>query len=78
VLRRSSRPENSRTDAYGLYRRAALSANVAVAVMLYAFGDGDANLRSVSRCNRNDAAGNVAVMHAAGRRSCVGAMARWM
>jgi hypothetical protein len=46
--------------------------------MLYAFGDGDANLRSVSRCNRNDAAGNVAVMHAAGRRSCVGAMARWM
>ena len=40
-------------------------ANVAVAVMLYAWRDGDANMRSVWLCTRNDAIGNVAVMAAA-------------
>ena len=33
--------------------------------MLYAFRDGDANLRSVWLCSRNDAIGNLAVMLAA-------------
>ena len=43
----------------------ALAANVGVALMLYAFRDGDANMRSVWLCTRNDAIGNVAVMLAA-------------
>jgi Co/Zn/Cd efflux system component len=43
----------------------ALVANVAVAVMLYAFREGDANMRSVWLCSRNDAIGNIAVMLAA-------------
>ncbi len=43
----------------------ALLANVSVAAMLYAFRDGDANMRSVWLCTRNDAIGNVAVMAAA-------------
>ena len=43
----------------------ALIANVLVALMLYAFRDGDANMRSVWLCSRNDAIGNIAVMLAA-------------
>jgi Co/Zn/Cd efflux system component len=43
----------------------ALVANVAVAVMLYAYREGDANMRSVWLCSRNDAIGNVAVILAA-------------
>ncbi len=43
----------------------ALLANGGVAVMLYAFRNGDANMRSVWLCSRNDAIGNVAVMLAA-------------
>jgi Co/Zn/Cd efflux system component len=43
----------------------ALLANVAVALMLYAFREGDANMRSVWLCSRNDAIGNLAVMAAA-------------
>lgn len=43
----------------------ALVVNVAVALMLYAFREGDANMRSVWLCSRNDAIGNVAVMVAA-------------
>jgi Co/Zn/Cd efflux system component len=43
----------------------ALISNVAVAWMLYAFREGDANMRSVWLCSRNDAIGNVAVMFAA-------------
>jgi Co/Zn/Cd efflux system component len=43
----------------------ALAANVAVAWMLYAFREGDANMRSVWLCSRNDAIGNVAVFLAA-------------
>ena len=43
----------------------ALVANVAVAVMLFRFRAGDANMRSVWICSRNDAIGNVAVMLAA-------------
>jgi Co/Zn/Cd efflux system component len=44
---------------------AALVANLGVALMLYRFRSGDANMRSVWICSRNDAIGNVAVMLAA-------------
>ena len=44
---------------------AALLANVGVALMLYRYRTGDANMRSVWLCSRNDAIGNVAVMIAA-------------
>ena len=43
----------------------ALVANMAVAAMLYAYREGDANMRSVWLCSRNDAIGNIAVMLAA-------------
>jgi len=43
----------------------ALAANVGVAIALYAWRDGDANMRSIWLCTRNDAIGNVAVMGAA-------------
>jgi Co/Zn/Cd efflux system component len=42
-----------------------LAANVGVALMLYRYRTGDANMRSVWICSRNDAIGNVAVMFAA-------------
>ncbi|MDO8608879.1 MAG: cation transporter [Phaeospirillum sp.] len=43
----------------------ALIANGAVAAMLYAFREGDSNMRSVWICSRNDAIGNIAVLAAA-------------
>ncbi|MCY6412583.1 cation transporter [Acinetobacter sp. VNH17] len=43
----------------------ALAVNVVVALMLYAFRDGDANMRSVWLCSRNDAIANIAVIIAA-------------
>lgn len=43
----------------------ALAANAGVALLLYAFREGDANMRSVWLCSRNDAIGNIAVMLAA-------------
>ena len=43
----------------------ALAANLGVAVLLYAWREGDANMRSVWLCTRNDALGNLAVMAAA-------------
>jgi cation diffusion facilitator family transporter len=43
----------------------ALLANVASVVILMRYKDGDANVRSVWLCSRNDAIGNVAVMVAA-------------
>jgi Co/Zn/Cd efflux system component len=43
----------------------ALAANVGVALLLYRYRTGDANMRSVWICSRNDAIGNVAVMMAA-------------
>ncbi|HWU94511.1 MAG TPA: cation transporter [Sphingomonas sp.] len=43
----------------------ALAANVAVALILYRFRSGEANMRSVWICSRNDAIGNVAVVAAA-------------
>jgi Co/Zn/Cd efflux system component len=44
---------------------AALAVNVTAALLLFRFRDGDANVRSVWLCSRNDAIGNVAVMLAA-------------
>ena len=49
----------------GLLGALALAANVVVAVLLFAWRDGDANMRSVWLCSRNDAIGNVAVLAAA-------------
>lgn len=49
----------------GVIGALALVANVSVALMLYAFREGDSNMRSVWLCSRNDAIGNVAVMVAA-------------
>lgn len=49
----------------GLIGALALTANVAVALLLYAWREGDANMRSVWLCTRNDAIGNVAVLLAA-------------
>jgi len=43
----------------------ALAVNVGVAILLYAYRSGDANMRSVWLCSRNDALGNLAVMLAA-------------
>lgn len=55
-------PEATVMGAIGV---AALVANVVVAAMLYAFRDGDSNMRSVWICSRNDAIGNLAVLGAA-------------
>jgi len=49
----------------GIIGALALTANLAVAVLLYRFRDGNANMRSVWLCTRNDAIGNVAVLGAA-------------
>lgn len=43
----------------------AMLANGLVAVLLYAWRDGDANMRSVWLCTRNDVLGNIAVLFAA-------------
>ncbi|QQN51820.1 cation transporter [Stutzerimonas balearica] len=43
----------------------ALLANLLVAALLYAYREGDSNMRSVWLCSRNDALGNLAVMLAA-------------
>jgi Co/Zn/Cd efflux system component len=43
----------------------ALAANGLSVYLLFAYKDGDANIRSVWLCSRNDAIGNVAVMAAA-------------
>jgi Co/Zn/Cd efflux system component len=59
---RGAAPDATTMGAVGLL---ALAANIAVAGVLYAFREGDANMRSVWLCSRNDAIGNVAVMLAA-------------
>ncbi|KIL04898.1 cation transporter [Stutzerimonas stutzeri] len=43
----------------------ALLANLLVAALLYAYREGDSNMRSVWLCSRNDALGNLTVMLAA-------------
>ncbi len=52
-------------EVMGAVGLVALAVNAGVAVMLYRFRTGDANMRSVWICSRNDAIGNVAVMLAA-------------
>ena len=54
-----------RAETMGAIGALALAANVAVALMLYRYRTGDANMRSVWICSRNDAIGNIAVMGAA-------------
>lgn len=49
----------------GVVGTLALAANLGVAALLYAFREGDANMRGVWLCTRNDALGNIAVMLAA-------------
>ena len=62
MLTQGGTPEAYTMGTIGLL---ALVANVAVALMLYAWREGDANMRSVWLCSRNDAIGNIAVMLAA-------------
>ena len=50
----------------------ALVANITSALLLMRFRDGDANVRSVWLCSRNDAIGNVAVVGAAGLVALLG------
>jgi len=52
-------------ELMGMIGALALAANTGVAIMLYRFRTGDANMRSVWICSRNDAIGNIAVMAAA-------------
>ncbi len=49
----------------GVVGTLALLANLVVAVLLYAYREGDSNMRSVWLCTRNDAVGNLAVLAAA-------------
>lgn len=49
----------------GIVAILALLVNGGVALLLYAFREGDANMRSVWLCSRNDAIGNIAVFAAA-------------
>ncbi len=54
-----------RAEVMGLIGALALTANLASVLILLKYKDGDANVRSVWLCSRNDAIGNVAVMLAA-------------
>lgn len=54
-----------RAEVMGVVGFAALTANGAVALTLFRFRRGDANMRSVWICSRNDALGNLGVMLAA-------------
>jgi cation diffusion facilitator family transporter len=61
-LRAGVPPEAATMGAVGFV---ALLVNAGVALMLYRYRTGDANMRSVWICSRNDALGNLAVMLAA-------------
>jgi Co/Zn/Cd efflux system component len=54
-----------RAELMGAIGVLALAANAASVLILMRYKDGDANVRSVWLCSRNDAIGNVAVMIAA-------------
>jgi Co/Zn/Cd efflux system component len=64
-----------RAEVMGLIALLALAANLASVLILIKYKDGDANVRSVWLCSRNDAIGNVAVMLAA--LGVWGAASRW-
>ena len=55
-----------KAEIMGVIGLLALAANLASVVLLMRYKDGDANVRSVWLCSRNDAIGNVAVMVASG------------
>ena len=65
-------PEAYTMGAIGML---ALIANLSVAVMLYRFRGGDANMRSVWLCSRNDAIVNLAIILAA--LGVLGSGTRW-
>jgi Co/Zn/Cd efflux system component len=54
-----------RAEVMGAVGFLALAANLASVLILMRFKEGDANVRSVWLCSRNDALGNIAVMLAA-------------
>ena len=57
--------DTPQAEVMGLVGFLALSANVASVLLFIRYKEGDANVRSVWLCSRNDAIGNVAVMFAA-------------
>lgn len=54
-----------KAEVMGVIGVLALAANLASVLFLLPYKDGDANVRSVWLCSRNDAIGNVIVMFAA-------------
>ena len=58
-------PQLPSAEAMGAIALLALAANVTSVLVLMKYKDGDANVRSVWLCSRNDAIGNVAVVAAA-------------
>lgn len=56
---------NPEPQAMGMIGALALFVNVIVAVILFRYREGDANMRSAWICSRNDALGNIAVLGAA-------------
>ncbi|MEJ6011663.1 cation transporter [Novosphingobium aquae] len=56
---------NPRPEMMGVVGTLALLVNVSVALMLFRYREGDANMRSVWICSRNDALANLAVLGAA-------------
>ncbi len=54
-----------KAEVMGVVGAMALAANLASVFILASYKDGDANVRSVWLCSRNDAIGNIAVMIAA-------------
>lgn len=64
-----------RAETMGAVGLLALLANGGVALMLYRYRIGDANMRSVWICSRNDAIGNLAVLAAAA--GVVGTGTQW-
>jgi Co/Zn/Cd efflux system component len=59
----------------GMIGLVALIANLSVAIMLYRFRDGDANMRSVWLCSRNDSIVNLMIILAA--LGVLGTASRW-
>lgn len=55
-------PSEPQAEVMGLIGFLALMANLISVLLLVRYRDGDANVRSVWLCSRNDAIGNVAVM----------------
>lgn len=54
-----------KAEVMGVVGLLAVAANFASVLLLQSYKDGDANVRSVWLCSRNDAIGNVIVMVAA-------------